>query len=75
MTGKGVYYMGRVPVQITDKALDTSTKVLTVTTQVVNLSGGVMTLSKQIQSYELDSELAALSRSANLVSVLVDAVG
>ncbi len=73
MTGKGVYYLGRVPVQITDKALDTTTKVLTVTTQVVDLSGKVVTLSKQIQSYELDAELAALRHSANLVRVFVDA--
>ncbi len=72
-TGKGVYYVGRIPVQITDQALDTSTKVLTVTTQVVDLSGKVMTLSKQINAAELNAELAGLRRSANVVRVLVDA--
>ncbi len=72
-TGRGVYYMGRIPVQITDQALDTSTKVLTVTTQVVTLTGQVATVSRQIHAAELDNELANINRSANVVRVFVDA--
>lgn len=72
-TGQGVYYVGRVPVQITDKALDTTTKVLTVTTQVVDLSGKVMTLQRQIHASELEAELAGIRGAANVVRVLVDA--
>lgn len=71
--GKGVYYMGSVPVKITDKALDTTTKVLSVTTNVVDLSGKVITTSRLIQSYELESELMALRGATNVLSVLVDA--
>jgi hypothetical protein len=73
MTGKGVYYMGSVPVKITDKALDTTNKVLTITTQVVDLSGKVATTTRRIQSYELESELLALRGATNVLSVFVDA--
>lgn len=72
-TGQGVYYVGRVPVQITDQALDTTTKVLTVTTQVVDLSGKVMTLQRQIHTSELEAELAGIRGAANVVRVFVDA--
>jgi len=43
-TGKGVYYIGSVPVKITDAALDTTAKVLTITTQTVDLAGKVVTI-------------------------------
>lgn len=71
-TGKGMYYVGRVPVQITDQALDTTTKVLTVTTQVVDLSGKVIVVQRRIQSSELDSELAAIRTASNVLSVFID---
>ncbi len=73
-TGKGIYYMGSVPVKITDKALDTTNKVLSVTTQAVDLSGKVITTTRRIQSYELESELLALRGATNVLSVFVDAV-
>lgn len=72
-TGKGVYYVGSVPVKITDKALDTSTKVLTMTTQIVDLSGKVLTVSRQIQATQLDAELVGLRRATNVLSVVIDA--
>lgn len=72
-TGKGVYYVGRVPVRITDKALDTSVKVLTVTTKVVGLGGKVMTVSRQIQAAELEAELAGLRGATDVLSVTIDA--
>lgn len=72
-TGKGVYYIGSVPVKITDAALDTSIKVLTVTTQMVDLTGSVVTTSRQISAAQLDAELAMIKRSKNILSVIVDA--
>jgi len=72
--GKGVYYVGSVPVKITDKALDTTSKVLSVTTQAVNLSGKVITTTRYIQSAELEGELAALKGATNILSVLIDAI-
>ncbi len=72
-TGKGVYYVGSVPVKITDKALDTTSKVLTVTTQAVDLTGKVVVYTKQIQAANLDAELANIKRMKNIISVLVDA--
>jgi len=71
--GKGVYYVGSVPVKITDKALDTTTKVLTITTQAVDLSGKVITTSRRIQAYELETELLALKSATNIIGVMVDA--
>ncbi|WP_409433593.1 hypothetical protein ACJ3XI_03540 [Litorimonas sp. RW-G-Af-16] len=72
-TGKGVYYIGSVPVKVTDKALDTSSKVLTVTTQAVDLTGKVVTVSRDIQAAELNAELRALKGAKGLLSVVVDA--
>jgi len=72
--GKGVYYVGTVPVKITDKALDTTAKVLTITTQAVDVSGKVITTARTIQSAELEAELAAVKGATNILSVIVDAV-
>ncbi len=71
--GKGVYYAGSVPVKITDKALDTTTKVLTVTTQAVDLGGKVVTTSRQIQASELETELMAIRSASNILGVMIDA--
>lgn len=72
-TGKGVYYVGTIPVKITDKALDTSSKILTVTTQMVDLTGKVVTVSRDIQALQLDAELASLRTAKNVISVIIDA--
>lgn len=74
-TSKGVYYAGKVPVQISDKALDSATKVLLVTTQVVDTAGKVMTLTKEIKASKLDAELQAIKHSTNIVRVFIDAAG
>jgi len=73
--GKGVYYIGTVPVEITDRALDTTSKVLTVTTQAADATGKIVTVSRQIQAYELEAELQAVRKSANILRVFVDAAG
>ena len=72
--GKGIYYIGTVPVKITDKALDTSAKVLTVTTQALDLGGKVVTTARTIQSVELEAELAAIKGATNILNVVIDAI-
>ncbi len=71
-TGKGVYYVGSVPVKITDAALDTTAKVLTITTQAVDLTGRVVTVSRNVAAARLDAELAGLKTAKNVLSVVVD---
>jgi len=71
-TGKGVYYIGTVPVKVTNAALDTSAKVLTLTTQAVDAAGSVVTVSKDIAALRLDAELAGIKTAKNVLSVLVD---
>jgi hypothetical protein len=73
-TGKGLYYIGTVPVKITDKALDTTAKVLTVTTQAIDVSGKVITTARTIQSAELEAELAAIKGATNILNVIVDVI-
>ena len=73
-TGKGIYYVGRVPVKITDQALDTSTQVLVLTTHALDAGGKAVTLSRQIKAAQLDSELAAIQGATNILSVVVDAM-
>jgi len=70
--GKGVYFVGSVPVKITDAALDTTERVLRITSQVVDLSGKTVTVVKDIQAVQLNSELAKLKTAKNVLSVLVD---
>jgi len=72
--GKGMYYIGTVPVKITDKALDTTAKALTVTTQAIDVGGKVVTTARTIQSAELEAELAAIKGATNILNVIVDAV-
>lgn len=71
-TGKGAYTVAKVPVNVTNSALDTSAKVLTVTTQVVDLSGKVVTVSRTMQRSEVDGYVSQAQGAANVVSVLVD---
>jgi len=72
--GKGIYYIGTVPVKITDRALDTTAKVLTVTTQAMDVGGKVVTTARTIQSAELEAELAAIKGASNILNVVVDAI-
>ena len=72
-TGKGVYYVGSVPVKVTNAALDTTAKVLTITTQAVDLSGKVVTVSRNVNAARLDAELAGIKAASNVLSVFVDA--
>lgn len=72
-TGKGVYYVGTVPVKVTNAALDTTAKVLTITTQAVDLTGKVVTVSRNVNAARLEAELAGLKTTKNILSVFVDA--
>lgn len=71
-TGKGAYTVAKVPVKVTNAALDTSAKVLTVTTQVVDLSGKVISVSRTLQRSEVDGYISQAQGAANVVSILVD---
>ncbi len=71
-TGKGTYHVAKVPVSVTNAALDTSVKVLTVTTQIVDLSGKVVTVSRTLQRSEVDAYINQARGAANIVSILVD---
>lgn len=72
-TGKAVYYVGSVPVKITDRAMDSTVQVLTITTKTVDAAGKIVSLSRDIQAYQLNSELANLKRASNIIEVIVDA--
>ncbi|HHL43250.1 MAG TPA: hypothetical protein ENJ42_06515 [Hellea balneolensis] len=80
-TGKGIYYTGKgayktakVPVTVMNGALDTSAKVLSVTTQMVDLTGKVVTVSRSMQRSEVDGYVAQAQGAANVLSVVIDAV-
>lgn len=71
-TGKGVYNTAKVPVKITNAALDSAAKVLTVSTQVVDLTGKVVTVSRTLQRSELDAYVAQAQGATNVLGVFVD---
>jgi len=71
-TGKGAYNVAKVPVNVTKAALDSSAKVLTVTTQVVDLSGKAVTVSRTVQRSEVDAYVTQAQGAANVLDILVD---
>lgn len=71
-TGKGVYNVAKVPVTITNAALDTSIKVLTVTTQAVDLTGKVVTVSRTMQRGEVDAYVARARGATNVLGLVID---
>ena len=71
-TGKAVYYVGSVPVKITDAAMDSSVKMLTITTKTLDAAGKVVSISRDIQAYQLNAELANIKRASNILGVSVD---
>lgn len=72
-TGKGIYYVGTVPVKVTDKALDTSSKMLMVTTQALDASGKAITVTRKIKAAQLGAELSAVRMASNILAVTIDA--
>lgn len=73
-TGKGLYYIGSTPVHIANGALDTSAKVLRVTTQVVDMTGKVVKVSRDIQAFQLENELARYRGALNVMDIAVKVV-
>lgn len=73
-TGKGIYYVGNIPIKITDKALDSGAKVLTLTTQTLDATGSAISVTRQIKAAQLDAELAAVKGATNILSVAIDAL-
>jgi len=71
-TGKGAYNVAKVPVKVTNAALDSSAKVLTVTTQVVDLSGKVVSVSRTLQRSEVDGYVMQARGAANVLDIFVD---
>jgi len=72
--GKTIYYIGSTPVHIANGALDTSNKILRVTTQTVDLAGKVASVSRDIQAIHLETELMKYRGAANVLSIAVNAV-
>lgn len=70
--GHGVYYIGMVPLKVTNQALNTVEDVLTITVRVVDTAGRVADLTKKIQTIQLDAELAAIRAVPNVLEVLLD---
>lgn len=74
MVGKGVYYVGSVPVHVTDAALDSATRVVRITTEMVDLSGKVVSVYRDVQSAQLQNELLKYKGAKNVIKVFVDAI-
>lgn len=71
-TGKGAYKTAQVPVMVMNGALESTAKVLTVTTQVVDLTGKVVTVSRNINRAEVDGYIGQARGAANVLSIMVD---
>lgn len=79
--GKGLWTIGKLPVRITNAALDTTSRMLLVTTQFVDLAGKIVTISSTVPKAALEAELQKIERSLetadyvrDVLSVTVDEV-
>ncbi len=74
-SGHGLYYMGTVPLKVTESALSTASGALTITVRVLDAAGRVVELKKNIEMMALSSEIQLLKSVPNLVDVLLDSGG
>lgn len=74
-TGRGLYYMGTVPLKVTESALTTASGALNITVRVLDAAGQVVELKKNIEMMALSSELELLKQVPNLLDVLLDSGG
>ncbi|MFM2423028.1 MAG: hypothetical protein RL291_1558 [Pseudomonadota bacterium] len=79
MLGKGAVYVAGVPLKVTNAALDTSAKFLTVTVLTVDLAGELVETTSIVARESVDAELKALDTTLKtaktvreVVSVTVD---
>lgn len=70
--GEGVYKVGSATVRITQRAMNTTSELILLTTRVLNAAGAVVETSKIVRRAELDLELAALQGMRNVVEVIID---
>ena len=72
-TGKGAYHLGRVPVDFTRGALDTTADVLQITASVTTTAGQVAQVTSMVSRAQLEQELAVLRATKDVSHILVDA--
>lgn len=73
--GHGVYYLGSVPLKVTDAVLTTAETALDVTVLVVDTAGQVVELRKRIDALALSAELEALKQVPNLLEIALGSSG
>lgn len=73
--GHGMYYLGSVPLKVTDAVLTTAETALDVTVLVVDAAGQVVELRKRIDALALSAELEALKQVPNLIEIALGSSG
>ena len=71
-TGKGVYQVGKLTVNVADGVLDGTERTLRLTILTANAAGAVTRTTREISAASLDAELAALERTDGVIEVFVD---
>ena len=70
--GYTAYQVGRVPVVVTDAALDTTYDVLLITEKTIDVAGKAYNVYKEIPRSQLQAYIKALKMAKNVAEVIID---
>lgn len=70
-SGKGVYQVGRLSVNVADGVLDGTERMLRLTILTADATGSVVRTTREINALALETELATLERSDNVLEVII----
>ncbi|MCR9271378.1 MAG: hypothetical protein ACX94B_13340 [Henriciella sp.] len=73
-SGKGVYQVGKLTVNVADGVLDGTERLLRLTILTADATGSVVQTTRIINATALEAELAALERTEGVIEVFVEPV-
>lgn len=73
-SGKGVYQVGKLTVNVADGVLDGTERFLRLTILTADATGSVVQTTRIINATALEAELAALERTEGVIEVFVEPV-
>jgi len=71
-SGKGIYTLGKMTVQVGDGVLDGTERMLRLTILTADAAGAVIRTTRLISASALEAELAVLAQTPGIIEVIVE---
>jgi hypothetical protein len=68
----GLYYLGSIPVRVTERALNTTDRLLRISVRIVDTAGRIVELAKDVSALQLESELGFLKNIAGIAELVLE---